>query len=204
MRKIRNCAALPSLFEEAFIKKSILHDALQVGHRISGSGYGLFTASSIAPGTEILRVPNDVYFPYSATHAVETMQQTNKGFYAGVHHLAYQTLLPNHPLQAESLVKATCMAINLMKRDSSCPYVNLLRESSYPINPKASPHPLLIEEQLHQIDHLLSYTKVHRDIEIRRNTYFYIADSIFGASEHSHILSTNFKWAISMVLSRFV
>lgn len=168
------------------------------------TGYGLEASSDITAGTELLRVPSSVWKPYSAEWSVASLNQGNPSFLKFIVELS-QKMMPNSP-QLNTQVQSTCLALNIMNKcakGSQSPYIDLLRNSTFP-NAQTLPHPLLMEPSQY-LEPYLKNSSLLNDILTRQRVYTYIGNALFHTKNSSDekylhevsILVNQFKWAIS-------
>lgn len=194
----------PSLVESSFLSWAQQGYASElVGwQKSSFSGYGLSSLGKIPSGMELVKIPSQLWKPFSAEYNSMAISQGNPALYNSLIAISSR-LMPNFPSQANALVQSACLALKIMTDASSpqsLPYIGLLRESSYPKATNSLPHPLLMDSNKY-LDPYLGKTTCCKDIIHRRNMYTFIANSLFPAQTSSGgsadpAMVDLFKWSI--------
>eukprot|EP01041_Mallomonas_annulata_P000358 gene358-655_t len=157
-------------------------------------GHGLQASGVILKNAVLASVSSSVWEPYSALRAVREVSINNP--------IAFSNLLgisrKYSPQQAENLVKSVSLAFNLISdKNKDFPYIQFLRQSSFPSNTKAIPHPLQMSDGY--IALLGDCSLANKAIKSRQHFYGTIVDAILGPNYKD---KAAFTWAMGTVLSR--
>jgi hypothetical protein len=168
-------------------------------------GAGIRASQKIETGSVIMRVPKQMWIPYSAEYSVHAAKSMNPTFLNSIVTLSNK-ILPNSPQQADNLIKSSCLAtlLTLGRNEPEAErqiYVDFLMKATFPFAKDVGPHPLLRTNK--EIDEYLLGTRAHKAIATRRKMFGYLALQLFGGdSNAAAIMRQDFLWAMGIIQSR--
>lgn len=134
-------------------------------------GYDLVATADIPKNTTVVSVKKSGWFPYSADFATQEIEKNHPELFRSILSTTNQ-ILPTHSHETSSLIRSCCIALHLLHRVQSkkSAYATMMASISYPWNPLAAPHPLLMNKD-DLITPYLGTTKLMNDITKRQAFY---------------------------------
>lgn len=178
------------------------HNTIQL-RKLPAIGYDFYTNQPLPPQTLLLSIPKDVWYPFSAAHSRQMIEQENESLASSLQNIAKRRF-PS-PASTKSFLESSSLALKLMNDlmgSSSHPYPSFLEQTSFPVlsDEEALPHPLLMDPSRYLTPYL-SGTVLYDNIMIRQRLYQEIANDLFPTSEE---LQRLFIWSIGIILSRAI
>lgn len=180
-------------------------------------GYDLVATADIPKNTTVVSVKKSGWFPYSADFATQEIEKNHPELFRNILSTTNQ-VLPSQSRETSNLIRSCCLALHLLQQVQSkkSAYANMMASISYPWNPLATPHPLLMNRD-DLIVPYLGTTKLMNDITKRQAFYqLFISKLLQEGDTLAYLLShqflahqetdpdpiTQYLWAIGLVLSR--
>eukprot|EP01040_Poterioochromonas_malhamensis_P009421 gene9421-10231_t len=178
------------------------HNTIKL-RKLPAIGYDFYTNQPLPPKTLLLSIPKDLWYPFSAAHSRQMIEQENESLASSLQNIAKRRF-PS-PASTKSFLESSSLALKLMNDlmgSSSHPYPSFLEQTSFPVlsDEEALPHPLLMNPSRYLTPYL-SGTVLYDNITIRQRLYQEIANDLFPTSEE---LQQLFIWSIGVILCRAI